>query len=188
MLRANPPTSWAHAPALPAVDPTACVDETAVLIGAVTIGPRTLVCPCAVLRADEGFPIVVGEACNIQDGVIIHALRGSGVEIGPRVSLAHGAVVHGPCRIGADTFVGFRAVLLKTSIGRNCFIGHGALILGVDVPDNRYVPPGTVLTEQAAVANLSPVPQELGDFAREVVEINAELAGGYNHNRSTTAP
>jgi len=179
MLRQNPVTSWAPTPVLPSVDSTACVDETAVLVGAVTIGPRAFVCPYAVLRADEGFPIVVGEACNIQDGVIVHALKGSGVEIGPRVSLAHGAVVHGPCTIGPGTFVGFRAVLLKTCVGAGCFIGHGALVLGVDLPDHLYVPPGTILTRQADVANLLPVPEELRAFAEEVVEVNLELGEGY---------
>lgn len=179
MLRKNPLTSWACTPVLPSVDRTAYVDETAVIIGAVTIGPRAIVCPYAVLRADEGFPIVIGEACNIQDGVIVHALKGSGVEVGPRVSLAHGAIVHGPCTIGSGTFVGFRAVLLRTNIGSYCFIGHGAVVLGVDIPDGLYVPPGTLLTKQADVEKLLPVPEELRAFAEEVVEVNLELAKGY---------
>lgn len=179
MLRPNPPTSWMPVSVKPVVDATAYVDETAVLIGSVTVGARVVICPYAVLRADEGFPITVGEESNIQDGVIIHALKGSGVEIGPRSSLAHGAIVHGPCAIGPASFVGFRAVLLRTRIGSNCFIGHGAVIISVDVPDNVFVPPGMVLTQPSQVAELPMVPPELREFAAEVVRVNVELAAGY---------
>ncbi|WP_334109709.1 gamma carbonic anhydrase family protein [Thermodesulfitimonas autotrophica] len=179
MLRANPLTTWAKNPDLPSIAPDAYVDETAVVIGAVKIESGVIVCPGAVLRADEGFPIIIGAGSNIQDNVVIHALKGTAVEIGPRCSIAHGAIVHGPCTIGPDSFVGFQAILLKTNIGKGCFIGHGAMVLNVDIPDGRYVPPGAIVKTADEVEKLGPVPQALRAFAEEVLEVNKELVHGY---------
>ena len=73
---------------IPKVDPTAYIDPTALLIGNVHIGPQVFVGPYAVIRADETDdkgqvqPIDIADECNVQDGVIIHALGGSGVKIG----------------------------------------------------------------------------------------------------------
>jgi carbonic anhydrase/acetyltransferase-like protein (isoleucine patch superfamily) len=179
LLRYNPPASWNQKPVLPSVAPDAYVDQSAVVIGAVTLGPRVIVCPGAVIRGDEGNPIVIGPDTNIQDAVVIHALKDTKVEIGSRCSVAHGAIVHGPCTIGPGTFIGFRAVLLKTNIGDGCFVGHGAMVLGVDIPKDRYVPPGAIITTESEVQRLTPVPDNLRAFMHEVLEVNAELVKGY---------
>lgn len=99
-VRPNPRGDW------PQVDPTAYVDRTAQIIGLVQIGPRVFIGPNVVIRADEVDnngevkPIVVEAECNVQDGVIIHALAGTSVRIGSRTSLTHGSIVHGPCILG----------------------------------------------------------------------------------------
>ena len=99
-VRPNPRGDW------PQVDPTAYVDRTAQIIGLVQIGPRVFIGPNVVIRADEVDnngevkPIVVEAECNVQDGVIIHALAGAPVRIGSRTSLTHGSIVHGPCILG----------------------------------------------------------------------------------------
>jgi carbonic anhydrase/acetyltransferase-like protein (isoleucine patch superfamily) len=140
------------------------------------------------LRGDEGNPIVIGPETNIQDGVIIHALKDSNVEVGSRCSIAHGAIVHGPCTIGPGTFIGFRAVLLKTNIGDGCFIGHGAMVLGVDIPKDRYVPPGATITTESEMRQLAPVPDSLREFMHEVLEVNAELVKGYREVKMDGGP
>ena len=110
-IRPNPFGDW------PEVPPTAYIDPTAQVIGHVKIGQYVFVGPNAVIRADEQddsghvCPIIVEDECNVQDGVIIHALAGTEVTIGQRTSLAHGAIVHGPCRIDEDSFIGFGAVV-----------------------------------------------------------------------------
>ena len=107
-LRLNHMGDW------PQVDPSAYIDPTAQLIGKVRIGPRVYVGPNAVIRADEAdsslrvSPIEIGSECNVQDGVIIHALSGSKVMVGRRSSLGHGCIVHGPCTLGKRCFIGFR--------------------------------------------------------------------------------
>ncbi|MEW6726987.1 hypothetical protein ACP3TJ_06835 [Desulforudis sp. 1088] len=184
MLRTSPLTAWQDQPALPLVSSEAYVDEAAVLIGAVTVNKGAIICPGAVLRADEGYPIIIGENTNVQDGVIMHALMNTSIEIGSNCSIAHGAIVHGPCFIGTGSFIGFRAVVFKTSIGHGCFVGHGAMVMGVDLPDNVYVPPGRIIATEADVERLQPVPDALKEFMHEVLAVNAELLRGYRQQSS----
>ncbi|MFW6236718.1 MAG: gamma carbonic anhydrase family protein, partial [Desulfovibrionales bacterium] len=99
-----------HAGDMPQIHGTAFVHPSAVIIGNVQIGERVYVGPNAVIRADEPSPegtvkaIVVESEVNIQDGVIIHALGGSPVRIRNGASVAHGAVIHGPCEVGENCF------------------------------------------------------------------------------------
>ena len=84
-------------------DPSAYVDPTAQLIGNVRVGENVFVGPNAVIRADEPGtngkvqPIMIEAESNIQDGVLIHSMGGASVRIGPKASIAHGVVIHGPC-------------------------------------------------------------------------------------------
>jgi len=172
-------TSWNPAGRLPQVHETAYVDQDAVVIGEVIIEKNVIILPRAVVRADEGNPVVVGEGGNIQDGVIIHALKGSGVSIGRRCSIAHGAVVHGPCMIGDGSFIGFRAIILGVRLGRGCFVGHGAIVTGVEIPAGKYVPAGTVIGVEEEAQALENVPVELMSFMEDVLAVNGELLKGY---------
>jgi carbonic anhydrase/acetyltransferase-like protein (isoleucine patch superfamily) len=110
-LEANPARDY------PQVEATAYVHPTAVVIGNVPIGPGVSVGPHAVLRADEPdpngtvAPIIIGSEANIQDGVVLHALGGTGVDIGPGTSVAHGAFIHGPCETGSGCIIGFNSVV-----------------------------------------------------------------------------
>ena len=93
----------------PQIDNTAYIDSTAVIIGRVKIGKNVFVGPGAVIRADESeSSITVEDNCNVQDRVIIHALENSSVLIEKNTSLAHGCIIHGPCKIGEDCFVDFK--------------------------------------------------------------------------------
>jgi carbonic anhydrase len=184
MIRPNPITSWQPEIKTPQIDPGAFVDPTAVLIGEVIIQAGVYVGPLAVLRADEGAPIIIGEGSNVQDGVIIHGLKGSSVEVGRNCCLAHGAVIHGPCSIGEETFVGFRAILLKANIGQGCFIGHNAQILGLTLPEKRFVPEGLVLKQDGRLDCCPEITPEQNHFTRDVLEVNRELTEGYRRIKS----
>lgn len=179
MMRPSPVTSWNQEAKIPSVDPGGFVDETAVLIGDVIVKDKAIVCPLAVLRADEGSPIEIGEGSNVQDGVIMHCLMHSSIRVGKDCCLAHGAIVHGPCEVGDGTFVGFRATLLKTRVGAGCFISHHALVLGVDLPEGRFVPPGAVVSTQEEADRLEAVTAANREFVHEVLAVNAELVRGY---------
>jgi carbonic anhydrase/acetyltransferase-like protein (isoleucine patch superfamily) len=111
----------------PDIHPSAYVHESAVLIGAVVLGPRASVWPGAVLRADNE-PIVIGEESNIQDGCVLHTDPGLPIAIGARVSIGHQTMLHG-CTVGDGSLVGIQAVILNECvIGKNCLIGACALL------------------------------------------------------------
>ncbi len=178
-LKSNPKTSWNSTERMPTVSATAYVDDSAVLIGDVRIGDNVYVAPAVSLRADEAYPIIIGDECNIQDGVIFHGLEGSSIELGKRVSIAHGAVVHGPMKIGNDSFVGFNAVVHASILGEKCFVAHGAVVIGVKLADGKFVPPAALVDTQYKADALGYVPDNLKHFNDEVIKINKEFAASY---------
>ncbi len=180
-LRCNPNGDW------PGVDPTAYVDPSAQVIGNVHIGPKVYIGPNAVIRADESDgngdvkPVVIESGCNVQDGAIVHALAGTQVRIGPHTSLAHGCIVHGPCKIGEWCFVGFRAVVFNTTLGDGVFIDTSAVVQGVDLPANALVGPGVVVSsKEDAAKQVGMTSQANVRFREDVVAANQTLADGYS--------
>jgi carbonic anhydrase/acetyltransferase-like protein (isoleucine patch superfamily) len=179
MLKANPKTSWCHNECMPTIAATAYVDESAMVIGDVRIGEEVYVGPCVSLRADEANPIIIGDRCNIQDGVLFHGLMGSSIVLGKNISIAHGAVIHGPLKVGDESFVGFNSVVHASALGKKCFVGHAAAVIGVSLADGRFVPHGAVVDTQEKADLLGDVPEALRHFNDEVVEVNCEFAKGY---------
>lgn len=178
MLLLAPAVSW-RGPGRPKVSPRAFVHETAVLIGEVIVEDNVIIFPQVVLRADEGFPIVIGEDSNIQDGVIMHCLKGGEIRIGRGCTVAHGAMVHGPCRIGDGCFLGFRALVAGATVGSGCFISPSALVMGVEIAAGKFVPPALIVDDQAKAGELGVVPDAQKAFLREVRLVNQELLHGY---------
>ncbi len=166
----------------PKVEPTAFVHPTAVLIGNVHVGARAFVGPQAVIRSDEVDrngalqPIIIGDDSNIQDCVVIHALAGTEVRIGPRVSIAHSAVIHGPCEIGSDCFVGFGSVVFRAALEPGIVVMHQALVEGVTIPGGLHVPSMTAVCRDEDVRNLPSATPEMTEFARNAVRTNTMLA------------
>lgn len=185
-LRLNPVGDW------PQVDPSAYIDPTAQLIGNVHIGPRVYIGPNAVIRADETdsslvvAPIEIGPECNVQDGVIIHALCGTKVTVGRRSSLGHGCIVHGSCTVGRGCFVGFGAKVFDAVLGDGVFIGTGAVVHGVELAPNSLVPPAVAVScREHVIKFVGTTRPEECEFMEKVVAANLALAEGYiDLNRS----
>jgi carbonic anhydrase/acetyltransferase-like protein (isoleucine patch superfamily) len=180
MLKSNPKTSWNSEERMPTVSATAYVDDAATVIGDVRIGAQVYVAPSVSLRADEATPIIIGDECNIQDGAIFHGLKGSSIELGKRISIAHGAIIHGPLKIGNDSFVGFNSVIHASTLGKKCFVGHGAIVIGVKLADGKFVPHGALVDSQDKADALGSVPDSLKHFNEEVGDVNNEFADEYN--------
>ena len=109
------------------------------LIGQVTIGAGSSVWFGAVLRGDNA-PIVLGTRCNVQEGAVLHADPGFALQVGDEVTIGHQAMLHG-CQIGTGTLVGIQAVVLNGAvIGEECLIGAGSL-----VPEGRTFPPRSLI-------------------------------------------
>lgn len=165
---------------MPEISRSAWISVAAVIVGNVVIGDDVFVAPNAVIRADEpGSSIVIGSKCNVQDNVVIHALSDSEVVIGSSTSLAHGCIVHGPCRIGVGCFIGFGAVVFDCAVGKDTLILHNATVRGARIPSGKVVPDGQTITRQDDVRGLEEITQDLADFKISVVRANMDLVKDY---------
>jgi len=114
-----------HRPIIPA---SAYVAPEATLIGKVILGENASVWPGVVIRGDNDS-ITIGNGSNVQDNAVLHADPGFPVLVGENVTIGHQAALHG-CTIGDDSLVGIQAVVMNGAvIGKNCLVGAGALVL-----------------------------------------------------------
>jgi gamma-carbonic anhydrase len=143
---------------VPQVAPSAYVDPAATVIGQVTIGARSSVWPATSLRGDIAS-ITVGEDTNIQDASVVHTDEGFPAVIGNRVSVGHGAVIHG-CVIEDDCLIGIGAIILTGArVGRGAVVAAGAL-----VPEGMQVPADTVVMGAPAKARRAVSDEERARF------------------------
>ena len=77
------------------------------------------------LRADEGGPFSVGTISRMRDGVVFHALEGSDLSLGNRISYGAGVIVHGGGRPSIDPTTGLAA---STVIGNDVRLGDGSIV------------------------------------------------------------
>lgn len=125
--------------------PTTFISPGAVVLGDVTIGEHSSVWFNAVIRGDTER-IVIGKETNIQDGCILHADAGFPCTLGDRVTLGHGAIVHG-ATVEDDVMIGMRAVVMNGArICRGSIVAVGAIVL-----EEMHVPPGSVVMGTPAV-------------------------------------
>lgn len=164
----------------PKISKKCFIHPTAVIIGDVTIRDNVFVGPLAVIRADEdGSKITIGDDCNIQDGVIIHALSNTQVNIGRKTSLSHGCVIHGPCKIGDRCFVGFKSVVFKSEILDDVFIKFSSVIEDVVVAEKRKIDSVLHINTSLLAKNLKQVTKDDQLFISKVISTNLSLLKKY---------
>ena len=118
---------YALGPLHPTLAPGSWVAPTATLVGDVHLGEKATVWFGAVLRGDNDT-ITVGHGSNVQDNAVLHADQGVPLTIGQNVTVGHQAMLHG-CTVGDGSLIGMQAVVLnRARIGRNCLVGAGALV------------------------------------------------------------
>jgi len=111
----------------PEVAPSAFVAKEATLVGEVIVGDQASVWFGASARGDNE-PIRIGAQSNIQEGAVLHADPGYPLTIGERVTVGHQAMLHG-CTIGDGSLVGIQAVVMNGAvIGANSIVGAGAVV------------------------------------------------------------
>lgn len=93
----------------PVVGKETYVSDLARVIGDVVIGNNCYIGHGAVLRGDYGR-IEIGDGTAVEEGVIIHVPPGEVNRIGKKVTLGHGAIVHGK-NIGDQAVIGMGAVI-----------------------------------------------------------------------------
>ena len=135
----------------------------AVAVGDVEIGENASVWYNATLRGDS--PLRIGARTNIQDNAVLHAEPGHEVYVGEDVSIGHGAIVHG-CRVGSNTLIGMGAIILNDAvIGSNCLIGAGAL-----VTQGKVIPDGSLVIGSPAVVKRALNEEEIAAIRENAVE------------------
>lgn len=111
----------------PQVAASAFVAREASLVGEVFVGEDASVWFGASARGDNE-PIRIGRASNVQEGAVLHADPGYPLTIGEQVTIGHQAMVHG-CTIGDGALVGIQAVILNGAvIGAGSLVGAGAVV------------------------------------------------------------
>jgi carbonic anhydrase/acetyltransferase-like protein (isoleucine patch superfamily) len=150
------------------VSKDAFVATNATLRGSVTVGSGSCILFGAVLRGDCE-PIRIGAQSNIQDLCCLHTDPGFPCSIGERVTVGHGAIVHG-ATVEDECLIGIRAVLLNGSvIGKGSIVAAGSL-----VPEGRVIPPNSLVMGTPAK-----VVRETTEKDREMIE------RGWKHYAST---
>lgn len=118
---------------------TSCIASGVVIVGNVTIEESTSIWYNSIIRGDVA-PVYIGKNTNIQENCIIHTNWNIETIIGERVTVGHGAILHG-CKVGDNTLIGMGSIILDgAEIGRNCIIGAGTLITQrKKIPDGLMV-------------------------------------------------
>ncbi|MCM0649130.1 carbonate dehydratase [Clostridium swellfunianum] len=186
----NPSTSFNPCSICPTVDSSAFIGPFSSVIGDITIKENVFIASNVSIRADEGTPFYIGANTNIQDGVILHGLKNGrvisngrkySIYIGEGVSCAHGCLVHGPCKIKDNAFVGFNAIVFNCIIGEGAYISPNAVVTGgVRLPDNRFVPLGAVIDTQQEADALPTLTEAQQEFTRDVQNVNREFPLSYS--------
>ena len=156
----------------PSIASSAFVDESAVLIGDVTVGERSSIWCQVTVRADTS-KVTIGDETNIQDNSCLHEDADAPLTIGTGVVVGHSCTVHG-CDVEDDCLIGMGATILsKARIGAGSIVAAGAVVLG-----------GTEVPPRSLVAGVpAKVKREISDMELERTRENArhyvELAAQY---------
>ncbi len=118
----------------PDIAPTAYIDDSAVVIGDVSIGEESSVWPMVVVRGDVNS-ISIGHHTNIQDASVLHVTHdheltpgGFALKIGNWVTVGHRVTLHG-CTIGDSCLIGMSATIMDAAvIHDNVVVGAGSLV------------------------------------------------------------
>ena len=182
------------------------LDPTATIINPknIRLGEKVYVAPFAELNATIA-PIRIAEDSNVQDQVRIIA-SGTGVDIGPRVIMAHMATIKGAAKIGTqgstgpfsnpithtqfnndipETFLSFNCEVDGATIEKNTVVNFLSRVgPGVTLPAGKVVLPGKNVT-----TNLEATSGSLGKVANlteadvalleGIIEVNEAFAKGY---------
>ena len=118
----------------PHIHTTAYIDESAVIIGRVTIGENASIWCNAVVRGDVSS-ISIGKNTNIQDLTMLHVTHYNKNKtdeipliIGNNVTIGHNCCIHA-CTLEDNTFVGMGSTVIDGAyIEKNVLIGANSFV------------------------------------------------------------
>lgn len=140
---------------VPDISSDAFIHPEAVIIGSVSIGPRSSVWPCAVLRGDEG-DIRIGAETSVQDGSVLHTTPDVPTVVGDRCVVGH--IVHlEACHIHDDVLVGNGSIVLHEVVVEPwSIIAANSVVL-----NGTHVPSGAIAVGSPAVVKEGRARREL---------------------------
>ena len=125
----------------PVVGKETYVSETATLIGDVQVGDNCYIGHGAILRGDYGT-IIVGNGTAVEEAVVVHAPPSQRCEIGTRVTIGHGAIIHAAV-IGDEATIGMGAILsIRSRVGAWSIVAEGAVVKREQVVPDHVVMAG----------------------------------------------
>ncbi|NOX92185.1 MAG: gamma carbonic anhydrase family protein [Gammaproteobacteria bacterium] len=118
----------------PTIDDSVFIDDTALVIGDVTLGTDSSIWPMTVVRGDVN-KIRIGKRSNIQDSSVIHVTHphtdmpeGYAVSIGDNVTVGHKVILHG-CTVGDHCLVGMGSTIMDGAVLEAfVLLGAGSLV------------------------------------------------------------
>ena len=125
---------------VPTIAASAYIDQSAQVIGDVTVGERSSIWPNVTARGDVNS-IRIGDDSNVQDNCVLHCDAGLfPLHIGNHVTIGHLAMLHG-CTIEDECLIGIGAIVLNGArIGKGSVVAAGAVVReGTEVPPDSMV-------------------------------------------------
>ncbi len=117
------------------------ISRLAEVIGDVVIGDDCYIGHGVILRGDYGR-IEIGNGSAVEEGVIIHAPPRETNLIGQKVTIGHGAIVHGKC-IGDMAVIGMGAILsIRSEIGDWTIVAEGCVVKMNQIISSKVVAAG----------------------------------------------
>lgn len=118
----------------PNIHSSTFIDESALVLGDVTIGENCSVWPMTVVRGDVNA-IKIGSGTNIQDSSVLHVTHdgpynpgGYDLKIGDNITIGHSVILHG-CQIENSCLIGMGSTIMDgVVIETNNIIGAGSLV------------------------------------------------------------
>ena len=163
-------TIRSHNGKTPDIHASAYIDDTALVIGDVSIGEDSSLWPMVVARGDVNS-IRIGHHTNIQDGSVLHVTHdhvlapgGVALAVGNYVTVGHKAILHA-CEIGDRCLIGMGSIIMDNArLPGRLVVGAGAL-----------VPPGKELESgHLYVGNPARKARALKDREIELITYSAE--------------
>jgi len=157
---------------VPTVAPSAFIEESARVIGDVTIGEDSSVWFNAVIRGDVNH-IRIGNRTNIQDGSIVHVTHKTWPTVlEDDITVGHSVTLHG-CTIRSRVLIGMGAIILDgAEVESDCVIGAGAL-----VTEGKKIPSGWL-----AIGSPAKPVRQLTDEERAKLLVSAQNYVNYKND------
>lgn len=143
----------------PLIGDNTYVDDSAVIIGQVSIGSDSSIWPFASIRGDM-HRIQIGDRTSVQDGCVLHITHagkfnpeGFALTIGSDVTIGHKVILHG-CTINDACLIGMGSIVMDGAIiETEVILGAGSLVSPGKVLESGYLWVGSPAVKKRPLTN-----------------------------------